>query len=108
MASSVASAAGASPTTTSISPIGSVRRRRPSILNRRGNPGAESAYTYSCRSVSRRIRQDAVGGTEQRGQSDVDEIDVGQRENQVGIEHDTAVQQVVEDVEQRRIGLIDD
>ena len=50
----------------------------------------------------------AIGSAEQRRQPHVDEIDVGERQDQVGVEDDAAVQQVVEHVEQRRVGLIDD
>ena len=50
----------------------------------------------------------AIRRAQQRRQPDVDQIDVGQREDHVGVEHHALAQQVVDQVEQRRLVVVDD
>jgi hypothetical protein len=44
--------------------------------------------------------KDAIGRAQQRGQTEEDEIHIGQRQDELGVQHDTLVQEVVYDVEQ--------
>src|SRR2546421_126483 len=67
----------------------------------RSNASASSASLPSSASAHH-----AVGGAQDRGEAEIDEVDVGERKNHVGIEHDSFVQQVVEHVEQRRLLVV--
>ena len=56
--------------------------------------------------VSSRIAlEHAIGGAQERRQAQVDEIDIRQREDDVGVQHDAFVEQAVDDVEERRLRL---
>ena len=54
------------------------------------------------------MRKNAIGCAQQCGESDIDEINIREREDQLGVEHHALVDQVVDDVEQRGIRLVDD
>src|SRR5258705_2983329 len=49
-----------------------------------------------------RRRQDPIDGAQQCGEPQVDEIDPGDAEDKIAVGDDTFVQQIIEDIEQRR------
>src|SRR5437762_213107 len=68
-----------------------------------------SANTYHAISKrsGRTRRKHAIGGAEQRREPDVDEVDVRQGQDQIGVEHDPLAQQVVDQIEERRVVVQD-
>ncbi len=65
-------------------------------------PGRSGSPTARCATRARvaRRRLDPVGCAEQRRQTQVYEVDVGQSQDDVGVQDDSFVQQAVDDVEQ--------
>ena len=53
-------------------------------------------------------RKQPIGSAQQRRQTDEDQVHVGEREDEIRVEHYSLIQQVIDDVEQRRLALIDD
>ena len=53
-------------------------------------------------------REDAIGRAQERGKTDVDQIDVREREHDVRVQHDALVQEIVQHVQQRSIPLVQD
>ena len=58
--------------------------------------------------ISVLVGQDAIGGAQQHRQPRVDEVDLRQRQRQIAAEHDSLVQGVVHDVEERRAVSLED
>ena len=59
--------------------------------------------------TGRRVaRKHAIGGTEQRGQTNVDEIDASNAEHHVAVGHHTFVEQTIQEIENRRLGWFED
>jgi hypothetical protein len=52
--------------------------------------------------------QDAIRGTQKRRESNVNEVDVRERERQVGVQKNAFVEQVINHVKDRRLVLIND
>jgi hypothetical protein len=54
------------------------------------------------------VRPDAIGRTEERREPEVHQIDVRERQNELGVQDHTTVQEIIEHVQKRRIGIVDD
>ena len=52
-------------------------------------------------------RQDAIGGAEHRRETQVDQIDAGDAERDVAVGHHAAVQQRVDQIDERRFGRLE-
>ena len=53
-------------------------------------------------------RQHAIGGTEQRREAEVDEIDARDAEGDIAVGDDTSVEQFVHEIEHGRLGCFED
>ena len=53
------------------------------------------------------VRQHPIGRAQQHGQPRIDQIDLRQRDRQVAAQHDAFVQDVIDDVQQRRLAGIE-
>src|SRR3954468_10006474 len=65
----------------------------------RGGPSARRRKRGSFSS-----RHDSICRAQECRQAKVNQIHIGQRQNHIGTQHDAAVQQVVDDVGERRVG----
>ena len=117
----VASPAGVTPNTAN-GPTFSARIRCRPMRMVGGNDPAARAYT--CQSsgrwalCARRLalglrraviwRKQSVGCAKQRGQTNEHQVHVCEREDEIRVQDHSLIQQVIDDVEQRRIALIDD
>src|SRR5262249_29655843 len=90
------------------------RSRSPARPAPRSADGAapRTAYRYSgltsrARASRREHAAKLVDGADERGEADVDEIDAGEAEHHFGVDHDTLREDVVDEVEQRRVGIVE-